>query len=150
MTGASVRKVLGAADLKAPRWALSGGALVALACVATLFDGAYGPVQILILATAFILVIGGADLFGLLLTRPAKRLGDISYGIYLLQGPVLYLVCAPPRFRAFAAGSALGHWTMTMIAATVLVLVATLTHILIERPGVRLGRRVMRLMAPAE
>jgi len=43
----------------------------------------------LMLGAAFYLILCGSDLLGLLTSRPALRLGDISYGIYLLQGLVL-------------------------------------------------------------
>jgi len=44
----------------------------------------------LCLLTAFTLIIAGNDLFGLLSTRPMRRLGDISFSIYLLHPLALY------------------------------------------------------------
>jgi peptidoglycan/LPS O-acetylase OafA/YrhL len=75
------------------------------------------------------------------LTRPAKRLGDISYGIYLLQGPILLLAFAPTTVRFAATTSVWGHWAIVLAAAAALVLVATPTHNLIERPGIKAGQR---------
>jgi peptidoglycan/LPS O-acetylase OafA/YrhL len=89
-------------------------------------------------------VIFGGTLFGLLLTRPAKRLGAISYGIYLLQGPIFFVLFAPASVRSAAAESAWVHWAVVMIAALALTLIATATHALIERPGVLAGQWVLR------
>jgi peptidoglycan/LPS O-acetylase OafA/YrhL len=79
-------------------------------------------------------------LFGLLLTRPARRLGDISYGIYLLQGPVLLLAFSFPALRVASAASPAVHWSLAAIAAAALTAFATLTHSLVERPGIQAGR----------
>lgn len=44
-------------------------------------------------AGLFHLLTSGATLFGLIELRAARRLGNISYGIYLLQGLVPTLLC---------------------------------------------------------
>ena len=85
-------------------------------------------------------VVTDGTIFGLLLTKGARRLGDISYGIYLLQGPVLFVVFWPAAVRADALSSPWLHWIIVMIAALLLVALATATHVLIEIPGVQAGR----------
>lgn len=54
-----------------------------------LFDDINRAVPSLLLGLGFTLVTAGCSLFGLLEHRAARRLGAISYGINLLQGPVL-------------------------------------------------------------
>jgi peptidoglycan/LPS O-acetylase OafA/YrhL len=104
---------------------------------------------ILILGGAFLLIASGADLFGLLRTRPARRLGNVSYGIYLLQGPVLAAAAAIGSVRALDLWSPLGHWTVTLLEAIALISVATCAHVWIERPGIDFGRRLLaRRSAP--
>ena len=98
---------------------------------------------ILILGGAFLLIASGADLFGLLRTRPARRLGNVSYGIYLLQGPILAVAAAIGSVRNLDLRSPLGHWTVTLLEAVALVSLATCTHVWIERPGIDLGRRLL-------
>jgi peptidoglycan/LPS O-acetylase OafA/YrhL len=140
MAAASTKNAFGATRLRMPQWVLSTGVVVCVAVVLLLFDSVYSTLPILILGVAFALVVFDATLFGLLLTRPAKRLGDISYGIYLLQGPVLFLAFAPPAARSAATESAWCHWIVVMIAVLALVMLATATHALIERPGIRAGQ----------
>ncbi len=75
-------------------------------------------------------------------TTGAKRLGDVSYGIYLLQGPLLLVVFRPLGALVDAQNSALMHWSIATITAICLLAVATLVHIYVERPGMKLGKVV--------
>jgi peptidoglycan/LPS O-acetylase OafA/YrhL len=88
------------------------------------------------------LVISGCSLFGLLRTRAAIRLGDISYGIYLLQGLALALVFRQPWSRAHDLVSPVDHWLLALGSAVLLVCVATATHVWIERPGIAAGEKI--------
>jgi peptidoglycan/LPS O-acetylase OafA/YrhL len=98
------------------------------------------------LAFSFQLIISGVTLFGLLVSRPARRLGNISFGIYLLQGPVLAASFLVPGVRSAALASPLGHWVVMAVDAILLVLLSTATHAMIERPGVRLGKTAIAWM----
>jgi peptidoglycan/LPS O-acetylase OafA/YrhL len=141
MIAAAVREPLASAALNGiPQWALSAVAIGAAALAVMGFDGMYGVAPELLLGVGFLLIVSGATLFGLLLTRPARRLGDISYGIYLLQGPVLLLAFSFPALRVASAASPAVHWSLAVIAAAALTAFATLTHSLVERPGIRAGR----------
>ena len=141
MIAAAVREPLASAALNGiPQWALSAVAIGAAALAVMGFDGMYGVAPELLLGVGFLLIVSGATLFGLLLTRPARRLGDISYGIYLLQGPVLLLAFSFPALRVASAASPAVHWSLTAIAAAALTAFVTLTHSLVERPGIQAGR----------
>jgi peptidoglycan/LPS O-acetylase OafA/YrhL len=140
MAAASAKRVCTRVATEKTQWALSAGVVACLALVLLGFDYVYNPVPALILGLAFALIVFGATIFGLLLTRPARRLGDISYGLYLLQGPILYLAFVSPAVRSLATASAAAHWTIAMAAATILVLLSSVTHRLIERPGIRAGQ----------
>ena len=98
-------------------------------------------------ASRFISSVGGCTIFGLLTTKPARRLGDISYGIYLLQGLPQALFFRPRFFSAIELGSPAGHWLLTFVAAVFLISLATLTHVYIERPGIVLGKLVAQKLA---
>jgi peptidoglycan/LPS O-acetylase OafA/YrhL len=124
-------------DFAKPIW--SAGAAALILAVLLLFSTAYAAAPIALLGAAFFLIASGASLFGLLNTRAARRLGDISFGIYLLQGAILAGAFATPAQRTFASASGLNHWLLISIAGVALIGVATASHILIERPGVRLG-----------
>jgi len=106
-------------------------------------DVIYRPIPVLLLGAAFLLIGLGTDFFGLLLTRPARRLGNISYGVYLLQGAVFAGASSFAWIRVLDLGSPLGHWAVSLLEAVVLVVLATLTHRFIERPGIDLGRKIV-------
>jgi peptidoglycan/LPS O-acetylase OafA/YrhL len=83
----------------------------------------------------------------LLAQRASRRLGNISYGIYLLQLPLLVAVLRTPAATRLDLTSANGHWLLAMGVAVGLVCLATLCHAIVERPGVELGRRAYQLIA---
>ena len=114
-----------------------------------LFSEPYKAGPIVLLGFSFYLVVSGCTVFGLLVCRPARRLGDVSYGIYLLQGLVLAMLFRWSFLRSVALRSPLYHWILTLIAAIVLILVATAAHVLIERPGIAFGRRVNLRLHPS-
>lgn len=120
---------------------------LALACLLLIFvasPGAYGSVTALMLAVFFYLVCSGATLFGLLNSMPARRLGNISYSLYLMQGLVLSAVFAIEPLRAAALASAQAHWAVGLVCAGLLVTGASLAYAWIERPGIALGQRLLR------
>jgi peptidoglycan/LPS O-acetylase OafA/YrhL len=145
MTAASVKAI----DLK-PAWAnhLASATVVAVVIgVFVLFNDIYAPAPIALLAACFYLVVSGATGFGLLRTQPARRLGNISFGIYLLQGPVLAATFLVPGARSFALSSPLAHWIVMTLDGIALVLVAAAIHALVERPGIALGKNVLARFA---
>ena len=119
---------------------------VVLLVVATFlaFSSAHAIGAVALLAAAFALIASGSSVFGLLTTPSARRLGDMSYGIYLLHGLVLTIVFAVAPVRAFALTSPFRFWATIMICAVIVVMIATVTLVTVERPGVALGRRVDR------
>ena len=142
MIAAAVQKPLASALGRIPQWALSAVAVASVTLALTGFDGVYGVAPELLLGAGFLMIVSGTTLFGLLLTRPARRLGDVSYGIYLMQGPVLLLAFSFPWLKAASAASPAVHWSLVAVAAAALTVFATLTHSLVERPGIQAGRRV--------
>jgi peptidoglycan/LPS O-acetylase OafA/YrhL len=116
-------------------------ALVLLASV-FLFRNGYAAGPVILLGATFFLIISGCTIFGLLVSRPAIRLGDVSYGIYLLQGLALAAFFRPPTLRALAIASPVYHWCLGLLSACVLIAVAVVAHVAIERPGIVLGKRM--------
>lgn len=115
--------------------------------VLCLFRTSYAGLPIVILGLAFFLIANGASLFGLLLTRSARRLGNISFGIYLLQGFAFAATFSSGYIRTRALSYPLVHWACVAVAAVLLLGIATLVHVIVERPGVDLGRIVARRLA---
>jgi peptidoglycan/LPS O-acetylase OafA/YrhL len=120
---------------------------IALACLAIVFAtsySGYGTITAMLLALFFYLVCSGTSVFGLLTTAPARRLGNISYSLYLMQGLVLTLVFAIAPIRDFAMASPQQYWAIGIVCACVLLLGAALGYAFIERPGIALGKRLVR------
>lgn len=125
---------------------------LALACLALPFlssASGYGSVTALLLAAFFALVCQGSTLFGLLLTTAAQRLGRISYSLYLMQGLLLTAVFAIAPLRAAAMTSPAAYWAAGIACAWALLACAALGYVGIERPGIALGRRLLRRLPPA-
>ena len=125
-----------------PQSVLSAAALSLLILAFVLFPTAYAAAPTVLIGMAFYLIISGATIFGLLETRAARRLGNISYGIYLLQGLVLTAVFAFIPVREFALASASSYWEVVTIVAVLLVVAATFAHVYVERVGIEIGRSV--------
>ncbi len=120
---------------------------LALACLTIIFatsSRGYGTFTAMLLAVFFYLVCSGASLFGLLTTTPAHRLGNISYSLYLMQGLVLTLVFAIPPVRSFAMSAPQNYWAIGSVCAAVLLLSAAFGYAYIERPGIALGKSLIR------
>jgi peptidoglycan/LPS O-acetylase OafA/YrhL len=106
------------------------------------FPDTYSVIPALLLGGVFYLITSGCSVFGLLVSRPARRLGDISYGIYLLQGLALAALFQSEILRSLAVASPVYHWGLGLLSAVLLIFIATAAHVVIERPGIALGRRV--------
>ncbi|CAO3428439.1 acyltransferase family protein [Azospirillum doebereinerae] len=121
-----------------------GGALALAALAGTIagFDTAYAPLPILGLGAVFLAVASGQSFGGLLAWRPVLWLGEISYGVYLLHGLVIWLA-----LTGNAALPAAVRENGTLFAAALagvgalVVLLASAIHLTVERPAMALGRR---------
>ena len=127
--------------------AASGLVLVVLVATFALFSTAFSVAPIILLGVVFYLVTAGCTVFGVLTSRPARRLGNVSYGIYLLQGLALAVVLRPGPLRALSLADPAYHWALVLLCAVLLTVLATIMHVLIERPGIRAGQKVIDLVA---
>jgi peptidoglycan/LPS O-acetylase OafA/YrhL len=87
---------------------------------------------------------GGALLFAVVFTFrarefpfPLRWLGMISYSVYLLHYPVWLALMGIPHHRLVSAPL----WQLLVL--TITCIVASLTYLLIEKPGVELGKRLL-------
>lgn len=104
---------------------------IAPACLVTTFttsDSGYGTLTAMLLAPFFYLVCSGTSVFGLLTTTPASRLGNISYSLYLMQGPVLTAIFVVAPIRNFAMTSTHAYWVLGIVCTCVLLLGASLGY----------------------
>lgn len=126
----------------APRWALSLVCLASFATVFLGFDSAYATLPILGLAVGFLCIVSGADLFGLLQTRAAVRLGNLSYGIYILHGPILRVTLDNDLLKPIALSSPLMHWLCVYAVSALVLAAAAVAHVVLERRGIEEGKRL--------
>ena len=74
------------------------------------------PAAVLLLGGTFYLLVSGCTVLGLLISRPIRWLGSISYGVYLLHGLVLSRLRTIGAVREFALASPAHHWLMVLLA----------------------------------
>jgi peptidoglycan/LPS O-acetylase OafA/YrhL len=87
-------------------------------------------------------------MFGLLNLKPARRLGALSYDLYLVHGLILATAFAIPEIKAVALSSPAAYW-LTLSGIVVVALAAALMlRVLVELPGLAAGRRLRASLTP--
>jgi peptidoglycan/LPS O-acetylase OafA/YrhL len=97
--------------------------------------------EILLLA-AFALIVHGANLFGLLVSRPVRFMGAISYPVYLLHG-IVYYVAMLLRGGMVPVGLP-SYLAQTAACLAAILVLATVVHIFVERPTMRISEQIAR------
>ena len=117
------------------------GSVLALLCLSAAvlgFDTAYAIWPLVLLTVSFSLIANGAGFWGLLTAALSRVFGEVTYSIYLLHGPLLFVFF---KFvLGFEAAAQLAPWTywQTMAALVpVLLLVSVLSFRWIEQPSTR-------------
>lgn len=89
----------------------------------------------LALAIAFTLIAAGNTLFGVLVSRASRSLGDLAYGVYLLHGLMLFgsvqFVIGPEQAATLTAAQ---HWGWLMALTPLLIALAWLAFHRVEQP----------------
>ena len=117
--------------------AASVAALAALVAVAVLFWSSFRWIPLALISLAFCAVAAGNSLFGLLTTRAARMLGEVSYSMYLLHAIALYaLVRWGIGTATLIQMPALAYWAIILGLTPLLVTLCVATFVLIERPGI--------------
>ncbi|TGE18663.1 acyltransferase family protein [Hymenobacter elongatus] len=103
-------------------------------------------------AAAFMLayIINSPRLQRWLATGPLLFLGRISYSVYLLHWfVVVYIMDHWDKLAAPFTTSAVAFWVLLGAAVAATLVLATIFNILVERPSIRLGKRLSTRFAPA-
>ncbi len=120
---------------------------VMLWLIVSRFHDAYNPRAALLYGAAFLPIAAGNSMFGVLTTVTLRKLGEISYSLYLLQGLVLYAF-----FHASGATQTLRqHWGLAIPAAILLVCLGQISFSWVEHPSmhaVERARSFLRQFAP--
>lgn len=116
-----------------------------VALLATIFLNVFHSplITLCLIGGCFYFVVCGGSLFGLLESRGALRLGAASYGIYLLQGVVFSAIALIRPLTRFVTGTPLHYWVSVLLSGVVLVAIAGAVHVVVELPGMRLGKRLL-------
>ena len=112
--------------------------LVLAGLAVSLSPTAYHPATLACLFLAFSLVAAGCSIFGLLRSSYAKSLGDLTYGLYMIHGILLFVcfrfIIGIERASQFTATE---HWAAVFVVAMVLVLISKISFRYIEQPVIR-------------
>ncbi|RYC31099.1 acyltransferase [Lichenibacterium minor] len=123
------------------------GAGLSLAAAATLFaafETAYSVSANVVLFAFFVPVAAGNSIFGLLRLRAVVFLGEVSYDVYMLHGIVLFVLFTLLMPDAMQGAHSQGRLlSLMLIAAAGVVALSVVIHLAVERPLLRLGRRIV-------
>ncbi len=118
-------------------------AVTALLICLFLCSTAYSVGPMILLSVLFVVVASGNTLFGVL-RRPAIRwLGEVSYSTYLLHGFLVWLVLQ----RILAGRPDTLYLAAALTTTIALILLSSCSFILVEKPGMALGRSIERQWA---
>jgi len=126
--------------------ATSVGSILAIFCtvaVVLLFPEINDYPQLALLSVAFILIAGGATLFGGLVATVSRTLGEMAYSIYLLHGMLLFVLInyfvGSGHVRAMSATS---YWILVTAISPVLIVWCRTTCRVIELPAMQHANRL--------
>jgi peptidoglycan/LPS O-acetylase OafA/YrhL len=101
------------------------------------FSTSYAIAPLALLVLSFCLIANGADLFGILSHPLSRVLGEISYGIYLIQGLVLFIYWKYVITIDIASHvGSFTYWLLQSICVPVLLVVSYFAFRYIERPAI--------------
>ena len=115
----------------------------ALAMLLLSFSNAHGFLPILFSLVLFLAVAGGLSGLGFLKSRPALWLGDISYGIYLIHGLIVWLtLSALKKYNLLAGIDLLEYSVIILICGGLVTAIASLSFAFVERPALKFFKKL--------
>lgn len=104
----------------------------------TQYASSYESTPLLMLTAAFTLVASGNSVFGILTNQLSRKLGEITYSIYLLHGIVLYLIFSVFIGEDASSQFSLVEFWVIIISITPLVIaISALSFRFIEYPSIK-------------
>lgn len=99
-------------------------------------------VQYCALIILFSLFVSGESIFGLLVSVSARKVGEISYSIYLMHGIVLFVLFSSfGESYLFKIGSDVLSLPIILIF---IFIISSFTYLTIEKPSIALGKSIIR------
>ena len=112
-------------------------AVVSLVAAVALYPSPQDVVPFLLVGGVFVLLACGNTLWGSLTSPPSRRLGDLSYGIYLLHGLLLFalftFILSRDQGRQLDAA---WHWVAALSITPFLILLSAVAYRYVERPAI--------------
>ncbi|WP_435274804.1 acyltransferase family protein [Psychrobium sp. nBUS_13] len=115
---------------------------IGLLFFAIFISNPFSILQILSIALFFTLVVQGVSMFGLLKTEFSIFLGEISYGIYLLHGFILFGLYQFLLIYSMNNISLTHYFYFLPLISFIVILIASLTYIYIEKPSMEYGKEL--------
>ncbi|WP_162379926.1 acyltransferase family protein [Citrobacter sp. NCU1] len=106
------------------------------------FHGIYEWQSMLLCGVIFILICSGCDIFGILKIKSARLLGEATYSIYLLHGPLIYITFRMMLDNSIKNFSIVEYTMICTLICVVLVSLSYLTFKYIESPMINFGKSV--------
>nr|WP_255400286.1 acyltransferase [Novosphingobium sp. HII-3] len=119
--------------------------VIAVGCLVIAMTATRNPygISLPLFGIFFICVAAGNNVWGLLDTRPAGVLGEISFSIYLLHGIVIDVLFVDANSWMSKLGFAEANLTLCAVSLIV-VAVSSLSFLLVEKRAIAIGKAVAR------
>jgi peptidoglycan/LPS O-acetylase OafA/YrhL len=128
-------------QLKKNIFSLIGISLVILSIIFT--HRGNKPIPVLISTLFFIIIASGNSIFGFFSSLLSRKLGQITYSIYLTHGIVLFVVFRYLiGFKKASKLSELEHWGVIALCIFPIIFISQLTFIHIELPFINLKKKI--------
>ena len=128
------------AGLIESRKALMSSLSLVLMLLLLIYPTTFDSFHIFVMSILFLLIASGCNIFGILSTRGAILLGEISYSIYLLHGIILYLiftVLSPIEIEGYT----IQQFVLFLPCISIIVVLTSIaTFLLIEKPAMDAGK----------
>ena len=118
-------------------WATAGAA--GLIALPYFFYDARGWGPAMLLLPVFVAALQARGPWAVLRWRPARFLGHISYSVYLIHNPLVYLITRAIGARAYSALGPIGLYGVTVLIGCVVIAASTATYLVIEAPFLHVG-----------
>lgn len=130
-------------QLKRNIFSLIGISLVILSIIFT--HRGNKPIPVLISTLFFIIIASGNSIFGILSNMISRKLGQITYSIYLIHGIVLFVVFRYLLgFKMAAKLTEIEHWGVIALCIFPIIFISQLTFKHIELPFINFRKKITR------
>lgn len=116
-------------------------AILLLACSIYFFHSGRKPIPVIITSIVFIIIASGNSFFGILSCAFSRKLGQITYSIYLLHGTFLFVIFYfIIGFEEAKNLTDFEFWSIIALSVFPLIFISQLTFKYIERPLMQFGK----------